>query len=110
MKYILLLAVSLISSGCYTGMGQHSSKFNNISLGMSKAEVISAIGKPQSTSAKDGVEYMTYNVFEVVFGQYVPYFVRIKNGKVESYGKMGDFDSSKNPTMNINLDAKIKTN
>ena len=110
MKYILLLTISLIACGCYTGLGQHSSKFNNVSLGMSKGEVIDAIGKPQSTRAADGVEYMTYNVYEVVFGQYVPYFVRIKNGKVDAYGKMGDFDSSKNPTMNINLDAKIKTN
>jgi len=110
MKYILLLTISLIASGCYTGIGQHSSKFNKVSLGMSKGEVIDAIGKPQSTSAKDGVEYLTYNVYEVVFGQYVPYFVRIKNGKVESYGKIGDFDSTKNPTMNINVDAKIKTN
>lgn len=110
MKYAFILIFSLLSSGCYTGLGQHSSKFNKISLGMSKADVIGAIGNPQSTSAKDGVEYMTYNVYEVVFGQYVPYFVRIKNGKVESYGKMGDFDSTKNPTMNINLDAKIKSN
>ncbi len=110
MRIILVIITALFVSGCYTGLGQHSSKFNKVSLGMSKAEVIDAIGKPQSTSAKDGVEYLTYNVYEVVFGQYVPYFVRIKNGKVESYGKMGDFDSTKNPTMNINVDAKIKTN
>jgi hypothetical protein len=83
MKYILLLTISLIASGCYTGIGQHSSKFNKVSLGMSKGEVIDAIGKPQSTRAANGVEYMTYNVYEVVFGQYVPYFVRIKNGKVD---------------------------
>ena len=108
MKYILLLTISLIASGCYTGMGQHSSKFNNVSLGMSKGEVINVIGKPQSTRASNGVEYMTYNVYEVVFGKYVPYFVRIKNGKVDAYGKMGDFDSSNNPTMKINLDANIK--
>jgi hypothetical protein len=110
MKYILLLTISLIASGCYTGIGQHSSKFNKVSLGMSKGEVIDAIGKPQSTRAANGVEYMTYNVYEVVFGQYVPYFVRIKNGKVDAYGKMGDFNSSKDPTMNINLDAKVKVN
>ena len=50
---------------------------------------------------------MTYNHYEVVFGKHVPYFARIKNGKVESYGKMGDFDYSENPTMDINLDSKI---
>lgn len=92
MKYILLLTSSLIASSCYTGLGQHSSKFNKVSLGMSKAKVIDTIGKPQATRAADDVEYMTYNVYEVVFGQYVPYFVRIKNGKFAAYGKMGDFN------------------
>lgn len=77
---------------------------------MCKGEVIDAIGKPQSTRVAIGVEYLTYNVYEVVFGQYVSCFVRIKNGKVDAYGKMGDFNSSKNPTMNINLDAKVKVN
>jgi hypothetical protein len=61
-------------SGCYTGLGQHSSKFNNIHLEMSKADVIGAIGNLQSTSTKSSVEYMTHNVYEVVFGTYVPYF------------------------------------
>jgi len=110
MKYIIISLITIFLSGCYTGLGQHSSKFNNVSLGMSKGDVINAIGKPQSTRAANGVEYMTYNVYEVVFGQYVPYFVRIKNGKVDAYGKVGDFDSSKDPTMNINLDAKVKVN
>ena len=31
------------------------------------------------------------------------YFVRLKNGVVESYGKVGDFDSTKTPELNINI-------
>ena len=31
------------------------------------------------------------------------YFVHIENGKVTSYGRIGDFGSTKNPTMDLNI-------
>jgi hypothetical protein len=109
----LLLAVLLGSflSGCATAY-----KMNNISLGMTKPEVIKKLGRPASTSAQSGVEYMNYKLSETgddeFLGTYTPYFVRIVDGKVESYGRMGDFDSTKVPEskstidLNINPDSK----
>lgn len=37
-----------------------------------------------------------------------PYYVRLINGKVESYGRTGDFDSTKTPTVRLESDQSIK--
>jgi hypothetical protein len=34
------------------------------------------------------------------------YFVRLDGGRVESYGQLGDYNSTKNPTNDINLNIK----
>ena len=81
---------------------------------MSKAQVIQVLGTPQSVSAKDGLEYLIYTLGErmtvqsqdamtKIDQQKGTYFVRLKNGVVESYGKVGDFDSTKTPELNINI-------
>ncbi len=94
---ILLLALALLFVGCAM-----SSKMNHISLGMTKQEVIDIMGSPVSTSAAEGMEYLNYNLSETGFGlddallrKRTPYYVRFKDGKVESYGRFGDFDSTK---------------
>ena len=83
---------------------------NSVSIGMTKQEVISVLGPPTSISAKEGAEYLNYRFFETGLAAYhgitSPYFVRIINGKVESYGRLGDFDSTKDPTLNINMKEK----
>lgn len=99
---IFMLSMSALP-GCATGFGAHSSKMNRVSLGMTKPQVIEALGEPQSTRAQGIAEYLTYNMFEVAFGPYVPYFVRLINGKVEAYGKLGDFDSGKMPDQRIEM-------
>ena len=73
---------------------------------MTKAEVIDAIGNPDSVSAKDNVEYLVYHwaspkqliADENNLGRY---FVRLRNGKVDAYGEEGDFDSTKDPTISV---------
>lgn len=79
--------------------------FDRISVGMNKGQVISTLGKPDETSATSGTEYLKYgwdNPFDGIVGPVEWYFVRFVNGKVDSYGKVGDFDSTKDPTININ--------
>tara|TARA_R110000803_G_scaffold180151_2_gene242557 strand:- start:265 stop:591 length:327 start_codon:yes stop_codon:yes gene_type:complete len=87
-----------------------ANKMNKLSLGMTKAEVINSLGSPNSVSAQAGVEYLMYELSPTddmaFYGVTRPYFVRVINGKVESYGLMGDFDSSKDPTININKTNK----
>jgi len=61
---------------------------------MTKAQVQSILGAPDSTSAQANVEYMTYylelpdHVDAYVRDQ--PYLIRMANSKVESYGRFAE--------------------
>lgn len=99
---VLSLVVSLILIGCVT-----ANKMNNVSLGMTKPEVIAVMGNPTSTSAKGDTEYLNY-IFTNRKLNLNHYFVRLINGKVESYGKLGDFDSTKDPKQKIDLSIEDK--
>jgi hypothetical protein len=95
----LIIATGLVA-GCVT-----SSRMNKLSLGMNKAEVVAAMGSPRSTAAPGGgIEILRYQLTsDVRKHQTDEYFVRLANGRVESYGKMGDFNSTKDPTLNLNV-------
>ena len=99
----LLLVFSLLLAGCATAY-----KINDVQIGMNKETVISTLGKPGSTSAKDGTEYLIYRFSETdddaFIGLTTPYFVRLINGTVDSYGKQGDFDSTKTTTVRLETD------
>jgi len=100
----IVLSLALVISGC-TGT---SAKLNDISLGMSKADVISAIGRPDSVSAQGNTEYLVYHWAspkQIIADEnnLDRYFVRLVNGKVESYGEQGDFDSTKDERIEIEL-------
>lgn len=99
---VVLLCLGLV--GCET-MAQ---KINSVELGMSKKGVINIMGEPISTSATEGTEFLHYSLWQYgdslgISGKYVPYFVSIKNGKVISFGREGDFDTA--PASNINLNV-----
>lgn len=106
-KYkLLFLILPVLLIGCAT-----AHKMNNISLGMTKQEVIQKLGRPVSTSAQSGVEYLNYRFAETdddyFDGNYSPYYVRIVEGKVESYGRLGDFDSTQAPESKTTVDLNI---
>ncbi|MEW6304850.1 MAG: outer membrane protein assembly factor BamE [Verrucomicrobiota bacterium] len=106
MKHILPLLVALLC-----GCASSSSRLNKLSVGMTKPDVLQAMGSPHSTSAKEGTEYMIYYLGRgnriVTQSRYAErYFVRLKDGKVDAFGKMGDFDSTKDPTVNVNVRNK----
>ncbi len=105
MKIFLVVIFSLILCGCATVPA-----FDQVSLGMTKQEVINKLGSPYSVSAKDNIEYLRYQSYQgLVHNEYSKiedYYVRLINGKVESYGKVGDFDSAKNPAIDINANVK----
>lgn len=113
MKSILLTIATLTLSGCATTTTHYGSKpdFESLSLGMDKQQTIDALGKPERISAKGGFEYLHYgwdDPWDGKIGAAERYFVRLLDGKVESYGLMGDFDSAKDPTININQKIKIE--
>jgi hypothetical protein len=88
---------ALLLAGCQT-----SESLNNIHIGMTKAEVQSLLGTPDSTSAQANVEYMTYYLTsDAGYGRDQPYMVRLVNGKVESFGRFAQlFDLYNRPVTN----------
>jgi hypothetical protein len=98
----LLCAIALISviSGCAT-----AGKINQISLGMTKAEAIAVMGDPVSTRATEGVEFLTYRLSETADdaarGITTPYYVRIVDGRVDAYGREGDFGTTIPATIRV---------
>ncbi len=107
MRYFIVLILGLALAGCAT-----SGKINTVNIGMTKDEVIKVMGKPVSISAKEGTEYLNYKLSETsddaFMGWTTPYYVRIVNGKVDSYGRTGDFDSTQKQTIKIETDENIK--
>ncbi len=89
-KLFITIILAMVLMSCVT-----ASKISRVNLGMTKSEVIKALGKPVSTSASNGVEYFNYAFSETpkqAWGGFtVPYFVRIIDGKVDAYGRYGDF-------------------
>ena len=88
---------------------------------MTKDEVFRVIGNPISVSAQAGLEYLNYALSEPHDDAFrgwttpcyvrpvktTPYYVRLVNGKVESYGRTGDFDSTKTPNVRLEGDHTI---
>ena len=104
----------LISTTLLVGCASTPTKMSDVQLGMSKAEVMHVHGKPQSTSMQANLEYMTYSYCVARCSQppvvrvYEPFYVRLVDGKVESYGRTGDFDSTKTPTAKIQVEQNSK--
>ena len=95
------LAAMMVLAGCAT-----AGKISGVQTGMNREQVIAIMGKPASTSRKGNVEYMNYALSDTsdkaFYGVTDPYYVRLIDGHVDSYGRIGDFDSTKDPTVNIN--------
>jgi hypothetical protein len=76
---------------------------------MTRPEVISVLGEPHEVSRQGATEYFTYNFDHPFDGRPAiveSYFVRFVGEKVESFGRRGDFDSTKNPAVDINVNPR----
>jgi hypothetical protein len=90
MMTIKRLTVMLLAALLIFGCAASSKKMNKLQMGMTKAEVVEAMGPPQSTSAKPEVEYLKYRLSSG--GMFADdYYVRLRNGKVDAFGTVGDF-------------------
>ena len=87
MKRIIILIAFMCVCGCATVQ-----QINAVSLGMTKQQTIAVMGKPDSSSAKEGYEYLIYNLYETdtaaQLQRYTRYYVRFKDGKADEYGRM----------------------
>lgn len=97
MKAALAAFALAALSACTTNSGFSKPKLSRVSVGMTKPQVIAAMGEPDDVAVQGGVEYLEYGYDRFMDGIQAPvawYFVRLINGRVESYGKRGDFDTT----------------
>ena len=93
-RIIIILSLAILITGCAT-----APKMNRLSIGMSKQEVTSIMGRPDSTSdTGDGTELLHYKLstkggpfMDVATAE--DYIVKIVSGKVVAFGKAQDFQS-----------------
>lgn len=87
-RMIVLLSLSILVSGC----AGSAKSINSLNVGMTKAEVIEAMGEPSYTSGAKNVEILSYKLTSnSLFSE--TYFVRIVNGSVDRFGPQGSFGS-----------------
>jgi hypothetical protein len=84
-RFFAMALMVLFIFGCVS-----SNKLNNVRLGMDKKDVIAAMGEPDSTSAIENTVYLRYKLWSGGFFSN-DYFVQLIDGKVEAYGRVGDF-------------------
>jgi hypothetical protein len=104
-QILCIAALSMWLCGCIPP----SSDMNLISLGMTKQQVIEVMGEPDTTTATYTNEYFNYALAEgclvsmtLIRCPLTPYFARFINGKVDAYGRSGDFGTmQKSPQKSI---------
>lgn len=104
-RNILILIVAGLTISCATpGSSLSKPDLSRISIGMSKQEVVAELGDPHDVAQKGDVEYFSYNFDHPFDGRPAivdSYYVRFVDGRVESYGRKGDFDSTKDPAVEV---------
>lgn len=106
-KTLFVCLIAIFLAACAASSAK---KLNKVSVGMTKAEVISVMGPPISTAARNGVEYLNYRLatsfFDTDGSDTYMYFVRLVNGRVDAYGRKGDFGTTTTPEKRIQIEVK----
>ena len=104
MKHLLITTIAaVLLLGCAS---TKSLNFSTISIGMNKQQVIALKGEPFRVAAMDGLEYFIYRGFDKELFKpkgFMVYeaFIRFKDGKVDAYGRLDDFDSTRHKELLI---------
>ena len=102
MKQLLTTIAAVVLVGCASTKSLNIS----VSIGMDKQEVVSLQGEPFRVAAMDGSEYFIYRGFDKELFKpngFMVYeaFIRFKDGKVDAYGRLDDFDSTRHKELLI---------
>jgi hypothetical protein len=92
-----LIPMALLIGCSTTNSGFRKPDLSKVNIGMTKPEVIAALGKPDGTASQGATEYLEYgwdSPWDGVIGVAEWYYVRLIDGGVESFGRKGDFESS----------------
>ena len=103
MKHILITIAAVLLLG---SASTKSLNISTVSIGMDKQEVVSLQGEPFRVAAMDGSEYFIYRGFDKELFKpngFMVYeaFIRFKDGKVDAYGRLDDFDSTRHKELLI---------
>ena len=103
MKQLLITIAAVVLVGCTS---TKSLNLSTISIGINKQEVVSLQGEPFRVAAMDGSEYYIYRGFDKELFKpngFMVYeaFIGFKNGKVDAYGRLDDFDSTRHKELLI---------
>ena len=103
MKHILITIAAVVLVGCAS---TKSLNLSTVSIGMNKQEVVSLQGEPFRVAAMDGSDYFIYRGFDKELlkpDAFIVYeaFIRFKDGKVDAYGRLDDFDSTRHKELLI---------
>lgn len=104
-KLAFLLLGSAILCSCADT--KTSTLLNNIHVGMSKEEVVSAMKlAPDRVSSTSNLVYLHYQLENHDSWGRSDYFILLRDGIVSSYGKNGDFDTIQKPKERIQIEYK----
>ena len=104
MRQLLITISAVLLVGCASTT--KSLNISTVSIGMDKQEVVSLQGEPFRVAAMDGSEYFIYRGFDKELFKpngFMVYeaFIRFKDGKVDAYGRLDDFDSTRHKELLI---------
>ena len=107
---LIFVLINFVLGGCAAPM---ATRMSRVSVGMTKAQVMAAIGEPSSVAAERGCEYLNYRL-ATSFGDFdgsdtSDYYVRIVNGRVDSYGHRGDFRTTELPQTRTQIEIINKS-
>ncbi|RPJ69323.1 MAG: outer membrane protein assembly factor BamE [Desulfobacteraceae bacterium] len=84
LKLAVLLSAAVLLLGC-------ASKMNDVRIGMTRDQVVEAIGAPNSTSEMGNTAYLNYQLYsDWIFTN--RYYVRLTDGQVDAFGRVGAFN------------------
>lgn len=96
MKYLLITFLLLGITGCAT----RGEKLMDVSIGMTKSQVIQVMGYPSTIKAKSGIEVLVYQINQWQVDSWTDsgaYWVFLRDGYVSEYGRPGDFGTTALP-------------
>lgn len=88
------IIAALVAVGLFAGCAASSARLNRINPGMTRDEVVAALGRPHAVAAVGDVEYLTYNLLNKGVGDMKEYAVKVVAGRVQSFGEKSDFGNA----------------